>query len=111
MARYIDADKVLKQMIEKFKCIPLIGVTKYINGEEYFEGEHLDTIIKETPTSDVEEVKHGKWQLGRTGRNLVCSCCETQVPFKKDNKKKYHLAWYSPYCSNCGAKMDGGNAE
>ena len=56
MARYIDVDKFLKSMITKFKCVPLLGVSKYINGEECFEGEHLDSLINETPTADVVEV-------------------------------------------------------
>ena len=50
MARYIDVDKFLKSMITKFKCVPLLGVSKYINGEECFEGEHLDSLINETHT-------------------------------------------------------------
>ena len=53
---YVDVDKFLKTMIEKFKCVPLVGVSKYIQGEECFEGEHLDVLIKETPTADVVEV-------------------------------------------------------
>ena len=69
MARYIDVDKFLKSMITKFKCVPLLGVSKYINGEECFEGEHLDSLINETPTADVVEVvqckdcavPHNRW--------------------------------------------------
>ena len=61
--------------------------------------------------ADVVEVKHGKWQLGRRGRKLVCSQCESFMPFKKDVKQKYHITWYSAYCPNCGAKMDGGKVE
>ena len=56
MTRYIDVDKFLKSMITKFKCVPLLGVSKYINGEVCFEGEHLDSLINETPTADVVEV-------------------------------------------------------
>ena len=57
MARYIDAENFLESIIEKFKCVPLVGVTKYINGEEYFEGNTLDILINEQPTADVVEVK------------------------------------------------------
>ena len=53
MARYIDADKFLRLMITKFKCVPLLGVSEYINGEEYFEGEPLNLLINETPVADV----------------------------------------------------------
>ena len=95
MARYIDADKFLKQMIEKFKCIPLIGVTKYINGEEYFEGEHLDTIIKETPTADVEEVvrckncTHGHWNQETCHGRCVHYCDLTDLQIDKEHFCSY----------------------
>ena len=56
MARYIDVDKFLKSMITKFKCVPLLGVSKYINGEECFEGEPLNLLINETPAADVVEI-------------------------------------------------------
>lgn len=53
MPRYIDADNFLKSMTAKFKCVPLVGVPGCLNGEEYFDGEHLDALINETPTADV----------------------------------------------------------
>ena len=56
MARYIDADKFLGSMITKFKRVPLLCVSKYINGEEYFEGEPLNLLINETPVADVVEI-------------------------------------------------------
>ncbi len=56
MSRYIDADKLLKSTISKFKCVPLVGVSSYRNGEEYFDGEDFDTLINEAPTADVVEV-------------------------------------------------------
>lgn len=55
---------------------------------------------------DFVEVKHGIWTLARSGRKVVCSCCETPAPFKK--KETYHALWSSEYCPHCGAKMDGG---
>lgn len=56
MSKYIDADKLLKSTIAKFKCVPLVGVPSCRNGEEYFDGETFDTLINETPTADVVEV-------------------------------------------------------
>jgi hypothetical protein len=55
MARYIDADKFLKDQIRRCGCVPLVGVSKYINGEESFEGDCLDALINEQPTADVVE--------------------------------------------------------
>lgn len=76
-----------KSYVDENECFPEVG------GCEAFKNK-----------ADFVEVKHGKWQLGRRGRKIVCSKCETAVPFKKD---KYHIAWYSDYCPNCGAKMYG----
>lgn len=101
MARYIDADKFLRSMITKFKCVPLLGVSKYINGEEYFEGEHLNLLINETPTADVQEVRHGRWiSNGLPGYKWSCHCSECgwidKYPFHDPYK----------YCPDCGAEMD-----
>ena len=104
MARYIDAEQFLKSTISKFNCIPLVGVTSYINGEECFDGEHFDTLINEQTTADVEEVKHGKWVHTDKARHWTgkdeCSEC-TYHSYDRDDLS--HLN----YCPNCGAKMDG----
>lgn len=80
MARYIDADKFLKSMISRFKCVPLIGIIKYIKGEECFECEDLDTLINETFTADVEEKRE----------------CEKCVHFLKDVTQ-----YPCSHCRNC----------
>lgn len=60
-------------------------------------------IIDDTPTADVQEVKHGEWITQNLKYNHMCSICE-------------HSAFYSidgvlcNYCPNCGAKMDGGKS-
>lgn len=74
MARYIDVDKFLKSMITKFKCVPLLGVPKYINGEECFEGEHLNSLINEIPTADVVEVVRCKDCIHRDPEDKKCDC-------------------------------------
>ena len=55
-------------------------------------------------STDVSPVRHGRWNRIYKSRvkapeGVVCSCCDR---------------WSergSPYCPNCGAKMDGGNYE
>ena len=67
--------------------------------------------IARFPTADVAEVKHGKF-IGELVKSCdwsgksqnyyqphSCSCCHT--PLRGTEK----------YCSNCGAKMDGGGDE
>lgn len=109
MTKYINADKFLKSMITKFKCVPLLGVSKYINGEEYFEGEHLNSLINETPTADVVEVvrckdcKHAtfysckndacykgiicEYQIAIGDENFFCACGEARTPKERDMEK------------------------
>ena len=98
MARYIDADKLIESTIVKFKCVPLVGVTNYIYGEECFGGEHLDTLINEQPTADVVEVKHGEWLYNV--KYYSCSICAG---------KRFNLllGTDAEFCPHCGAKMDG----
>ena len=94
MARYVDTEKA-RIYVSDFVC------------EE----------LKKIPSADVVEVKHGEWikhspdvaamrafhKLGigkGMGENSIfwtCSCCDSWGT----------LTWN--YCSNCGAKMDGGN--
>ena len=61
--------------------------------------------------SDFQEVKHGMWikkefqgvidiKTFETSKHFFCSICD------KDNKQSMNN-----YCSNCGAKMDGGKNE
>ena len=59
-----------------------------------------------TPTADVVEVKHSRWE-NISGFD-VCNICGTSPAYcepKPNNPKGY-----PPYCHNCGAKMDGGKA-
>lgn len=53
------------------------------------------------PTADVEPVRHGYWIIGSVGIHCYCECSEC--------KKESPSGTETPYCPNCGAKMDGGN--
>ena len=60
--------------------------------------------IKSAPTADVVEVKHGEWHLlyNCANEGVYCSVCNKKVykTYYANQKIK------SPYCPNCGAKMD-----
>lgn len=90
MARYIDAEKI------DFSPI-----------KDDFDRARAVTIVKFQPTADVVEVKHGEWKQGVP---YVCSICGKPAPDEKNTSEKYSC-WTSPYCPNCGAKMDGGKTE
>ena len=72
--------------------------------------EHLEELLKDfivipkdTPTAEVEEVKHGEW-IGDNGNmaydDYRCSCCGNYT----NTRNQFLLGLY---CSFCGAKMDG----
>lgn len=54
-------------------------------------------IISNQPTADVQEVRHGKWR--KVQNYALCTCCKHEVNWCNDD-------YLSPYCPNCGAKMD-----
>ena len=62
----------------------------------------VEDVVENTPTADVQEVKHGEWLYNRgqaPGEPLYyCSLCiDGGSDWGKDN-----------FCPHCGAKMDGG---
>lgn len=95
MARYVDAE-----IIEKTLWNLLRG---YRHTKEICAVKNCILEIEETPTADVQEVKHGEWRYNRgqaPGEPLYyCSLCiDGGSDWGKDN-----------FCPHCGAKMDGGN--
>lgn len=103
MARYIDADDVAQRLMYYMSHTPERC------GEHYAYKAALKEVVG-SPTADVEEVKHGKWipvQYTYFGlKRYECSEC-------KDDEywQKRYIEHKEKYCPNCGAKMDGGNAE
>lgn len=86
--RFVDADKIVLRVRgsyddEGMLFVPLADVIKS---------------IAQTPTADVQEVRHGRW-IQKTDSirftHWVCSECGNVEDVK--GKK---------YCSECGAKMD-----
>ena len=60
--------------------------------------------LKNAPAADVAPVVHGRWETHyRSGttvpKGVVSGCCDMW------NERK------TPYCPNCGCRMDGGDDE
>lgn len=85
MARYIDADKVLRKLPDD---LPYKASVK--------------RVLIQAPTADVAEVKHGKWKKEGCGL-LVCSVCG----FEYDHSGMADEGLN--FCANCGAKMSKTN--
>lgn len=107
MSRYIDRDLTLAG-IEDLKKSPWYNGCNG-NYERLIRREAVDIVtelcIKQVPTADVVEVRHGKWLTW-----------EEQFPDRKPTKKNSlgvfcnnchsHADNMTDYCPNCGAKMD-----
>ena len=108
MSKYIDRDLILAG-IETIKKLPWYNGCNG-NYESLIRREAIDIVaelcIKQAPTADVAEVKHGEWKLFEDCANagVYCTVCHKKVyrEYYANVKPK------SKYCPNCGAKMDGG---
>lgn len=56
------------------------------------------------PTVDAVKVVHGKWEYKE---DKICYWKECSVCHSKPGRTEYGSIDESPYCPNCGAKMDG----
>ena len=101
MARYIDAEPLLKT-IEWAGDNRAYGVEKII-------WELIGGIVRVSPTADVQEAKHGKWQMKPLFNSHLdesdvavmvrCSGCGMKLIAQKCGP-------FPNYCANCGAKND-----
>ena len=91
MAEYIERGAIIKRL----EVTPILkyGIPTYVR-------DGVIDLVEKQPTSDVVEVKHGRWELvtikyypGQTVRVGYCQKCNEERPV--DN-----------FCPNCGAKMD-----
>lgn len=106
--RLIDAEELLNRTAE-LEAVALEQVAKYEPSENPREWHRWTGILQErtafkydlmdAPTVDAEPIRHGRWKPYKTeqGRTfgVYCSKC-----------KKWLLMNPTPYCPNCGAKMD-----
>lgn len=101
MTKYIDADNLINEL--SAVCMPIYekGITGILG-----DNSSIADIINEQPTADVQEVKRGYWKFNQHSK-VVASfrCSECQTPFYNFGNSK--ILSPTPYCPNCGARMDG----
>jgi hypothetical protein len=96
MKRLINADELKSDILSKM----------YLAQKEYLHKSHIAHQIDIAPTVDAVEVVHGRWQ-NNANDYPECDKCGYMPQYDP----MIDDIWYSPYCPNCGAKMDGdGNA-
>ena len=114
MTEYKDVE-LLKNQIADFKRA--VNAVKPMNSD-YLTGyisalSVIEGVIAEQPATDVTPVKHGHW-YNRGGR-FRCSACDNKALLKDIGGTGGWSHEYeqqkSPYCPNCGAKMDGGEQK
>ena len=67
-----------------------------------FDKARAKIIVQSCPTIDAVEVVHGRWIRYEHGSGIYCSHCRHKRRYKDEHDN---------YCPNCGAVMDGGNAD
>ena len=68
----------------------------------YFALRLFAETLKQAPTADVVEVKHGKWKwFAHNSKTRTCSVCNIS-----QTVNVYNNTVMFRYCPYCGAKMD-----
>lgn len=86
----------MTEYIEREAVKEAIGFTK-LHCVAYGENKYLWDVINEIPVADVAPVVHGHWD-----ENGRCTACGGHAPFWCMASTYYK----SPFCHECGAKMD-----
>ena len=83
MARYIDADSLIKAVN---------GFTKFYHLDRLHVGTFIDAVV-DMPDADVKPVVRGEWRYEPNEDWYRCSVCG-DTRYDEEN-----------YCPNCGAEM------
>lgn len=95
MAEYIKREAAI-EFVKKY--------TPCIDGETTMQC--VESAIKEVPSADVVEVRHGEWEQNSYHKSIYyCSECGRHIEDGSENPYEHF-----PYC-HCGAKMDGKDGE
>ena len=96
---------MVKEYLGKEQIIEILNSKKgaEILNHRTFTAIKLISLVKEAPSADVEEVKHGEWI-----EHFSYGCWHYDCPFCDDGFATKEKCKTKPnYCGNCGAKMDG----
>lgn len=93
MSRYIDAELFSKNLMIQVYLADDEDFTKaFVKGMELVKKAE-----EETPTADVQEVRHGKWEEIRDARGQLEGWIHAECGREVKSKESY--------CPHCGANM------
>ena len=104
MPRYIDAEglNLYDDLFMSEDTINKSGV--------YVRYRAVENLIKNAPTADVQEVKHGKWECVNIDYDVRYNMVTMRCPIcEKWHSEVYYYGNPTEninYCPHCGAKMD-----
>ena len=98
MKKYIDADLFKALIAKNFDDLPL-------NVRSYERADALIKILDKFPAAPVRPEVHAYWNKKYEKVLPLCSNCgkSNLIQMPKRSKEKQ----YTPFCPNCGARMDG----
>lgn len=87
-----------------------------IDDREYILRDAVLEKINIAPSVDAVEVVHGRWETNTSDARTRCSVCKVNLPGiwyynGEDQDENYEEIDPTPFCPNCGAKMDGGATD
>lgn len=94
MARYVD--------------IECDAVTEVLPRRAFKTRQDIQDFLDNIPTADVTPVRHGRWIWHEEEFEYECSACHCRFDYNHTFEIFDHGFQYANYCSNCGAKMNGG---
>lgn len=108
MSDYISREAAIEKIRVAAGCAECAGSSSALCVCNVCDVYSAIRLIKSLPAADVEPVVHGRWisLTDCSNAGVYCSICHKKV-YKEDyawcNRKNKVR---SPYCPNCGAKMD-----
>lgn len=100
MACCMTFPATFEEFAEDYKIVDSQEV--YTNGTELIPIFRVKQWLQHEQACRGAKVKRGEWILSSDGYYPFCSNCRYEPPFVGGKDMR------TPYCPNCGAKMDGG---
>ena len=128
MAEYIKREAVINEIEGTtwyhINCQKNLVEGAACEADALYKATDIYNVIKSVPAADVVEVKHGEWvEDGYDDIHCICSCCGAEAQYTSTFEETFDYDWEenlcstgyeetreyirTPFCPNCGAKMDG----